>query len=91
MWPLVMTTNISFNKYTEEKNEEKWEEIVECQKGWYIEWKVARGELDGNIKRVRTKNKVPEVSEEARGEWRRMEKKNDIKKIIFLREVKKNW
>jgi hypothetical protein len=34
---------------------------------------------------------VPEVCEEARGEWRRMEKKNDIKKIIFLREVKKNW
>ena len=81
----------------EEKNEQIWEELrmqksrdenVECQKGWFIEWKVARGELDRIIEIVRSENKMPKVGGKARGQWRRMEKKNDTKKNVFLREVK---
>ena len=81
----------------EEKNEETWEELrmqnsrdqnVECQKRWFIEWKVARGELDRIIEIVRSENKLPKVGEKARGQWRRMEKKNDTKNNVFLREVK---
>lgn len=54
---------------------------------WVIEWRCAKGELNEEIERDRKRVKLPTISEEAKGKWRRMEKPTDVKELIFIEEV----
>ena len=97
-WPLIMSEVEkekriltrwcrAIDKYELERTDDNWREVEGYRKEWVLEWRIAKGELSDDVQRVRKENKMPSVSEEQRGEWRRMERRNDVKEIVFLRDV----
>ena len=84
---LLRNMKWAMEKYSEDGDERYLQLARDRSAEWVVEWRCARGELNEEIERDRTRAKLPAVSEEAKGRWRRMEKPTDVKELVFIEEV----